>query len=135
MNSLPPLRWPSALEGVVGEGRAGDWGGVTSDIDVGAAAADGLNTNSGTAAEPRERCDLAHAFGAGGGGKFCCDDCGRRFRAFQLSRVGDASADRAGKTKSGFGSNSMLCPVSGAPRRWYSGEMEAVCWPKDGVVW
>lgn len=136
MNSLPPLRWPIALDGVVVEGRVGECGGVTRDFELkGAVSAEGLNKKSGNAAEPRERCDLAPALGIGGGGMLCCDDCGRLFRAFQLSRVGEASADRAGKTKSGFGSNSMLCPISGAPRRWYSGDIAAVGWPKDGVVW
>jgi hypothetical protein len=108
---------------------------VTSLLEDGPEAADGLNVKSGSAAEPRDRCDLAPTLGTGGGGMLSHDDCGCLDRAFQLSSEGDASADRAGKTKSGFGSSSMLCPVSGAPRRWYSGDMEAVCWPKDGVAW
>ena len=115
-------------EGVVGEGRVGECGGVTRGFEVDVVElAEGLNVKSGSATEPRERCALAPALGTGGGGMLCCVDCGRLLRAFQLSSVGEASEDRAGKTKSGFGSNSMLCPVSGAPRRSYSGDMEAVC--------
>jgi hypothetical protein len=135
MNSLPPLLCPRPLEGVVGEGRVGECGGVTKLVDKGSTVVDGLYVKSGSAADPRDLCFLGPPLGTGGGAMLCCDDCGRLFKAFQLSRAGDASGDRAGKVKSGFGNNSMLCPVSGAPRRWYSGDMELVCWPNDGVAW
>jgi len=107
-----------ALEGVVGDGSVGECGGVTKGFEAGIEpVAEGLNEKSGKATDPRDRWALAPALGAGGGGMLNCEDCGRLFRAFQLSSVGEASADRAGNTKSGLGSNSILCPDSGAPRR------------------
>lgn len=87
--------------------------------EAGPAETEGLKEKFGKAdADPRCRCPLAAELGTGGGG-ICWEasEGDSRLRAVQLSSEGEASADRAGKTKSGLGNNSMLWPLSGTPLR------------------
>jgi hypothetical protein len=65
---------------------------------------EGLKEKFGKAlAEPRDLCIVFDGMEGIG----CCAERGRRLSAFQFSSVGEDSADRAGNTKFGFGSNSM----------------------------
>lgn len=75
---------------------------------------DGLKEKFGRALTDPRDCDLRAPMDIGLDAGGCCDDCGLLFKAFQLSIVGEGSADRAGKTKSGFGMSSTG-PVSSIP--------------------
>jgi hypothetical protein len=86
----------------------GECGGVTSDGSVApVVSALGLKEKLGRAfTETRCRC-VPLSKGNGGDVEDCWADRGLRFKAFQLSRDGEGSGERAGKTKSGFGRSSM----------------------------